>query len=215
MNLIFYDLDGTLVDTREDIARSANHMLRQMEVPELSHEEISSYVGHGVFQLISGCLKTEDKKRVEKGIKIYRDYYSKHMLDHSKLFPGVLENLEAFKSCPKIVLTNKPNPYSKDLLKALRIADFFEEIIGGGDPGYPKKPDPSAIFAMQKRFSVLASESLFVGDSEVDIETARNAGIPVVVITHGFSGLEALESAAPDGMTHNFQQLTEWMKQRL
>lgn len=211
--LLFYDLDGTLVDTREDIARAANHMLSQMGSPELTHDEIASFVGRGVYQLISGCLKSDDPKRVEKGTKIYRDYYSKHMLDHSRLFPGALEMLEQFKDRKQVVLTNKPNPFSRDILKALGVAGYFEDIIAG-DSVYPKKPAPDAVFAMNEKFGIAKENGLFIGDSLVDIETARNAGIRIAVITHGFSSREELQSAAPDLVTENFTQLVKEIIQR-
>lgn len=209
--LLIYDLDGTLVDTREDIALSANHMLSQMGKPLLDHAEISSYVGRGVHHLISGCLKTVDSKQIEKGIKIYRNHYAEHMLDHSQLYPGAKEMLELYRARPQVVLTNKPNPFSRDLLAALGVADYFKEIIAG-DSEYPKKPDPGAVYAMMKRFSSAPKETLFVGDSLVDIETAKNAGIAIAVVTHGFSSPGELQSAAPEAIVDSFEELMEWMK---
>jgi phosphoglycolate phosphatase len=209
--LLFYDLDGTLVDTREDIACAANHMLRQMNKPELAHDEIAGYVGRGVFHLISGCLKTQDVKTVEKGTKIYRTYYGEHMLDHSKLFPGVLDMLKHFQARAQVVLTNKPNPFSYDLLKALGTAEYFKEVIAG-DSVYPKKPDPGAVWAMMEKFGASAADSLFIGDSLVDIETARNAKIAIAVVTHGFSSREELQSASPDLLAGDFGDLLRQMK---
>lgn len=211
LKLIFYDLDGTLVDTREDIARSANAMLAQMELPRLEHSEIAGYVGRGVHHLISGCLKSSDPKKVEKAIKLYRKHYSEHMLDHSRLYPGVLEMLKHFKHLPQIVFTNKPNPFSADMLKALGVAEYFQEILAG-DCEYPKKPDPSAVLAMMKRFSASPDETLFVGDSLVDMETAGNSGVRAAAVTHGFSTREELQSAAPEKIAGDFFELLEWMK---
>lgn len=213
LKLIIYDLDGTLVDTREDIALSANYMLTQMQAPQLPHDEIARYVGRGVFHLIKNCLKTDDQRQIDKGIKIYRKYYGEHMLDHSKLYPGAKQTLQAFDSRKQVVLTNKPNPFSRELLEALGVAKYFSEIIAG-DSNFPKKPDPAAIFAMQQRFDASSSETLFVGDSAVDIETARNAGVPIVVVTHGFSNETELKAARPDGIVKNFHQLTEWMSKK-
>lgn len=211
--IIFYDLDGTLVDTREDICLAANHMLAQMAAPQLAHEEIAGFVGHGVFHLISGCLKSEDPKRVEKGIKIYRTYYGEHMLDHSCLFPGTREILEYYKQSVQLVFTNKPNPYSYDMLQSLGVGDFFKEVIASGGE-YPKKPDPSAIHAMLKRFRGELHEALFIGDSLVDIETARNARIEVAVITHGFSDRKTLQSASPDMIAEDFPDLLRQIKNK-
>ena len=211
--LIFYDLDGTLVDTKEDIARAANFMLQKMGAPPIDVEEIAGYVGLGVFHLIGNCLKTEDAKRIEKGIKIYRTYYGEHMLDHSRLFPGVPEMLEHFKGGTQLVFTNKPNPYSYDMLKALGVVGFFAEVLaGGGD--YPKKPDPAGVLAMLEKFKVPAEQALFIGDSRVDIETARKSGIEAAVITHGFSDREALQSASPDMIAEDFVELLQKIKEK-
>lgn len=211
--LILYDLDGTLVDTREDIAHAANHMLRQMGSSQLRHQEIASYVGRGVHYLIAHCLKSEDPKPIEKGIQVYRAYYAEHMLDHSRLFPGVLEILQYFQDRKQVVLTNKPNPFSYGLLKALGVADYFAEVIAG-DSVYPKKPDPTAVRAIMKKGGVCAEATVFIGDSLMDIETARNAGIGIAVITHGFSGREELQSASPDLLAEDFIELLQEMKER-
>lgn len=209
--LIIYDLDGTLVDTREDIARSANYMLSRMELPPISKEEVARYVGRGLFQLIQSCLKTEDAKRIEKGAKIYRAFYAEHMLDHSVLYPGARETLEYFKGRKQGVLTNKPNPFSENLLKALGVGDYFEMIVAG-DSEYPKKPSPSAVHAMMHRWKIAPEETLFIGDSLVDIETARNAGVEIAVVSHGFSSAEELQSASPKILVNGFTELLEKIK---
>jgi phosphoglycolate phosphatase len=212
MRLFFYDLDGTLVDTRADIAAAANHMLQEFGKPPASVKEISRYVGRGLHYLLQGCLKTQDESILEKGSKIYRNYYAAHMLDHSKLYPGAKETLESLKGKKQVVLTNKPDPFSKDLLAALGVSHYFTDIIPGNSV-YPKKPDPAAILAIMKREKIAASETLFVGDSCVDIETARNAGVGVVVLTHGFEEEAALKAAGPDKIFKDFYGFLEYIKQ--
>ena len=209
--LIIYDLDGTLVDTREDIARSANHMLAEMGLSAISKEEVARYVGRGLFQLVQSCLKTDDPKKIEKGAKIYRAYYAEHMLDHSELYSGAREILEHFKGRKQGVLTNKPNPFSEDLLKALGVGNYFEMIVAG-DSEYPKKPSPAAVHAMMHRWKISAQDTLFIGDSLVDIETARNAGVEIAVVSHGFSSRKELQSASPEILVSGFQELLEKLK---
>ncbi len=209
--LIIYDLDGTLVDTREDIARSANHMLSEMGLPSIPKEEVALYVGRGLFQLVQSCLKTNDQKQIEKGAKIYRAFYAEHMLDHSALYPGAEEILKYFKGRKQSVLTNKPNPFSENLLKALGVGGYFEMIVAG-DSEYPKKPSPAAVHAMMGRWSVGPEETLFIGDSLVDIETARNAGVPIAVVSHGFSSPEELQSASPEILADGFPELLKELK---
>ncbi len=204
--LIIYDLDGTLVDTREDIACAANDMLKKLGGSPLTTAAVAAFVGKGLHALIRGCLKTEDPKKIEQGSKIYRAYYAEHMLDHSKLYPGAVEFLEYFKLRKQAVITNKPNPYSREILEALGIARYFIEIVAG-DSDYPKKPDPAAVLSVMKREKVNPSSTLFVGDSAIDIETARNAGISAAVVTHGFSHRDELQSKRPDALVKDFFEL--------
>ncbi len=209
--LIFYDLDGTLVDTRADIANAVNHMLQEMAAPLLESREVERFVGQGLHHLVKNCLGTDEKKRIEKGSAIYRKYYSGHMLDHTVLYPGVREVLDYFKSRKQAVITNKPNPFSKDILTALGVAPYFVGIVAG-DSELAKKPDPEAVLAIMKREKIGAADALLVGDSRIDIETARNAGIAVVVVSHGFAGRDELESARPDAIFRDFTELLETAK---
>lgn len=204
--LIIYDLDGTLADTARDIVASANHMRLVFGLGPLSHERVSGYVGQGLHYLVKNCLETEDSKTVEKASKIYREYYGAHMLDHSRLFPGAAEFLAHFKERSQAVLTNKPDPFSKDLLHALGVGGFFFEIIPGNSQ-FAKKPSPESIFWLMKKVDALHDEVLMVGDSSIDIETARSAGVMAVCLTHGFSHANELKSLNPDVMTDSFQDL--------
>jgi phosphoglycolate phosphatase len=147
--LILYDLDGTLVDTLEDITSAANHMLAELRMPPRPAVEIRGDIGRGLHQLVAACLQTDDRRRIEQGTKIYRAYYTQHLTDRSRLYPGVREVLDYFKARQQAVISNKPNPYSRDLLTALGVADYFFEIIGGETP-YPKKPNPAFRIAQKK-----------------------------------------------------------------
>lgn len=209
--LIFYDLDGTLVDTRKDIAMAANYMREALGLTPIEEKEVERHVGHGLHHLIQGCLGTKDEKMVEKGAKFYRRHYEEHMLDHSRVYPGVVDLLEYFKDRCQAVITNKPNPFSEDLLKALNISAYFKYVMAGNSP-YPKKPDPAAIIGVMKETNAISEEVLFIGDSLIDIETARNAGVAVAVLTHGFNDEDTLKSASPDYIFADFPQLLNTAK---
>ena len=211
--LIIYDLDGTLADTRKDIVCAMNHMLREMRAEPLPAKEIEAYVGRGLHHLVKSCLKTEDPKRIEKGAKIYRTYYGEHMLDHTTLYPGAREVVEYFKSRKQAVITNKPDPFSRDLLKALGVADYFVEIVAGNSE-YPQKPHPAAVFSIMKREGAAPEGTLMVGDSRIDIETARNAGVETVAIAHGFTPRDELKSLIPGAVVENFQEFLELAKKK-
>lgn len=204
--LILYDLDGTLVDTKEDIASAANHMLDEMGAPPLSREEICRFVGGGLLELVSRCLKTNDPDRVKEGVAIYRVFYSQHLLDRTRLYPGAREVLEHFQNSAQVVLTNKPNPYSREILTALGVAGFFKEIIAGNS-GYAKKPDPEAVLHILKKETLSPEEALFVGDSPIDVETGRSAGVFTIAVAHGFFRREELRGTMPDALVRDFKEL--------
>lgn len=206
MRLIVYDLDGTLVDTREDIAQAANHMRSAMGLSPLPREEICTYVGLGLSQLVQSCLGTCDLRVVKEGIRTYRAHYAEHLLDHTVLYPGAQELLEHFRDRLQAVVTNKPNPYSREILTALGVADYFLEIVAG-DSGLAKKPDPQAIQAVMHQAGVPAGDTLLIGDSPIDVEAGRRAGVKSVAVAHGFSSAEELRRACPDWMVRDLREL--------
>ncbi len=204
--LLAYDLDGTLIDTGEDIARSINHMLRTMHRPELDRQEIDSYVGFGLHHLMGCCLKTDRRNEIEEAAVIYRDYYKKHLLDHSRPFPGAVEFLETYRGRIQVVITNKPNPFTQNMLEALGVASYFSKIIAG-DQEYPRKPDPAAILAILSSEKVWPQDAVMIGDSLIDLEMGRRAGLTCAMLSHGFTKEETLRKANPDVVCKNFLEL--------
>jgi phosphoglycolate phosphatase len=206
--LIVYDLDGTLVDTLQDITASANHMLRALGRPLVSAEGVRSYVGRGVRELVRQCLGRPDEAEVDRALRIYRDHYGRHLLDTSRLSPGASELLERFRQLGRMqaVLTNKPNPYSTEILAGLGVADRFLQIVGGDD-GFPKKPDPASLRALMDRAGAAAGETVFIGDSPVDVETGRRAGVLTVAVTHGLATPAELAAVQADATVGGFAEL--------
>jgi len=196
--LIIYDLDGTLADTGADIIQAAGIMLEKMGLPRLSDREILNYVGRGVRALVADCLGADQTERIEEGMRIYRTTYAEHMLDNTALYPGVPKVLEHFKERRQMVLTNKPNPYSAEILKGLGVADYFYRIVAGAEE-FPKKPDPAGLKAVMVGEGAGPAETLYIGDSPVDVETARGAGLTdVIVVDHGYGVAADFESWPPD-----------------
>ncbi len=213
VKLIVYDLDGTLVDTRRDIAEAANHMRGEMGLPPMPEKKICGFVGLGLAQLVAGCLETADSAKVEEGTRIYRAHYSEHLLDNTSLYPGAREVLEHFRERRQAVITNKPDPYSRRILESLGVAGYFLEIVAGNS-GYPKKPDPESLKTLMGKEGAGPSETLFVGDSPIDVETASQAGVPTVVVAQGFSERQELEQAGPDYLVEDFRELLELAKEK-
>jgi len=177
-----------------------------MGISPLPADQIVRLVGRGLRQLVSDCLKTEDPQRIGRGIQMFQPYYANHLLDHSRLYPGARELLEHFKGRKQAVLTNKPNPFSRQILEGLGVAGFFSEIIAG-DSGGPKKPDPAALISLLNRQEVRPAEALFVGDSAIDVETGRNAGVETVIVLHGFADEKEALASKPDLTVRNLEKL--------
>ena len=209
--LIVYDLDGTLADTAEDIAEAVNAMLRQLAASPLSRDEIRRLVGRGLHDLIARCLDTNDPQRIRAGLDAFEAHYAAHLVDHSTLYPGVPEVLDYFHDRRQAVLTNKPNPFARDLLAALGVAPRFCAILAGAD-GQPKKPDPTALRALMQAQGASAPETLLVGDSVIDVQTGRNAGVLTVIVAQGFEDPQALQAARPDLLVTHFTQLLQVAK---
>lgn len=210
--IVFYDLDGTLVDTRADIATAVNHMLVKLGESPLPQNTIEQFVGHGIRHLLRGCLNTDDVKFIEKGKKAYVDFYGKHMLDETDLYPDALLMLECMKDKHQAVVTNKPNPFSDNILEALKVSPFFVKIVAGNST-YPSKPDPEAVIQIMKELGVEKQEAVFIGDSAVDVETGQRAGIQTVMLTHGFGKRDELEKAGADKIVNNFKELLKFTEE--
>ena len=188
--LIAFDLDGTLVDSRRDLADSANRLLESYGAPPLALDEVAAMVGDGARQLVSRVLDASGLS-IEVGAALERflEFYADVLVAHTRPYdgiPDVVRSLsgEAFLA----VLTNKPEGLSRQLLEALDLAPFFQRVIGG-DAAFARKPDPSGLLALMAEAGAGPAQSLYVGDSMIDVETARRAGVAVVVAQYGFGYL--------------------------
>ena len=185
VNLIIFDLDGTLVDSGEDIARSVNELLERSRRPTLSHSRIRSYVGDGVRKLLERSLgetEDEDLARVEA---LYLSIYRRRLLETTRPYPGVVPALESLhREFRLAVLTNKPMMESVRILEGLDLRRYFQAVYGG-DSFARKKPDPIGVRFLQEETGSDTDETLLVGDSTVDFSTARNAGIRSCLVRYG------------------------------
>jgi phosphoglycolate phosphatase len=197
--LIIFDLDGTLIDSSKDLTISTNATRAHFDLPPLDEQVVSSYVGDGAPVLIRRAMGPgATEETVASALAFFLSYYRAHALEHTKLYTGVRGMVEdlAREGHKLGVLTNKPRKISFDILAALGIEHLFLHVYGG-DTFANKKPDPAGILVMAKETAVPISETLMVGDSKVDVQTARNAGARSCGVTWGFQP-ETFDEFPPD-----------------
>ena len=197
VDLLIFDLDGTLCDTKDDIATSVNLTLRDLSVPEKPIEEIYSYVGSGVRKLLQKAVGEESEKDFDEAMKIFRGHYMEHLLDTTKPYVGMLSVLDHFKDKKKAVVTNKPQDYADPILDGLRLTPYFDLIVGGSN-SFPLKPSPMMILRVLDSLNVEKNSCVMIGDGMQDILAARASGIKVCAVGYGLSDPEGLIRAGPD-----------------
>ncbi len=183
---LIFDLDGTLIDSKVDLIHSVNAMLREMKRPQLAAETISGYIGHGAPQLVARALGgATTEEELKSAVQFFLGYYEEHKMDNTCMYPGVAETLSQLSQVPMAVLTNKPARISVRILNSLGLRKYFRAIYGGNS-FESKKPDPFGANKILQEFGIAAREALLVGDSEVDVQTARNVGTQAAAVNYGF-----------------------------
>lgn len=208
VRLFIFDLDGTLIDSKLDLALSVNATRAEFGLGPLPHEQIYGYIGDGAPMLVRRALDhSEDDAQVEQALAFFLGYYRQHMLDNTVAYPGVREGLEELARAGRIltVLTNKPARFSREILQGLQLADHFR-LVYGGNSFERKKPDPMGVEAILRETGVPKAEALVVGDSEIDVQTARNAGLRVCCVTYGL-GSDRLGEHPPDFFVDTLTEL--------
>jgi phosphoglycolate phosphatase len=183
---LIFDLDGTLIDSKLDLIRSVNAMLQEMGREQLHEDTISGYIGHGAPQLVGQALgnnATEGER--ERALKFFLAYYEDHKMDSTCAYPGVPEALAHLVSFPMAILTNKPVRIRMRILESLGLAKYFHAVYGGNS-FETKKPDPLGAQTILREFGAAPAEAMVIGDSEVDVQTARNAGTFAAAVNYGF-----------------------------
>ncbi|MGC2694170.1 MAG: HAD-IA family hydrolase [Candidatus Angelobacter sp.] len=217
--LLIFDLDGTLVDSREDLANAVNAMLRQYKKPELPQEVIASYIGNGAPMLVRRSLgDPDDENFVQDAVLYFMAWYREHKLDNTYVYDGIRESLDAIQKSRNgeplkmAVLSNKPVGPSRAIVEALGLGPYFFQIYGGNS-FHTKKPDPAGVEALLEEAGAQPEETVIIGDSDIDILTARNAGIYSVGVTYGLAP-HTLEDAPPDVLIDHPHELASVLGQR-
>lgn len=199
MPLLIFDLDGTLIDSRLDLAHAVNATRAQAGRGPLPHEQIFSFVGNGAPVLIQRAMGPDaSEEDVARALEFFLDYYRHHALDYTVLYPGVQESLHRLHTAGAslAILTNKPVRTSRRIMEGLGVARLFFQIYGGNSFEY-KKPHRIGIDTLCRESGVLSTDTWMVGDSYVDVQTARNAGVASCGVTYGFQP-ETFREFPPD-----------------
>jgi phosphoglycolate phosphatase len=206
---LIFDLDGTLIDSKLDLALAINAMLDHLGRAQHVHETIFGFVGNGAETLVRKSLgEGATQADVKHGLAYFLSYYRSHMLDNTVLYPGVVDALECFerlKPYRMAVFTNKPVHFSRAIIEGLNLSRYFVSVYGGNS-FEKKKPDPMGIEVLLREMQSTREEAMMVGDSQVDVKTARNAGIFACGVTYGFD-LEGLRLHPPDILVDNLVEL--------
>ncbi|MBI5637197.1 MAG: HAD-IA family hydrolase [Nitrospinae bacterium] len=196
--LIIWDLDGTLIDSKKDIAYAVNETLERIDHPPISDEEIYSYVGNGVRPLIERAVAaTGGGNSLDTAIRHFQEIYLAHLLDTTILFDGILDVLRHFENKKMAVASNKPYKYVVKILEGLHVADLFMSVKGG-DSLPTRKPDPEMLNVILREAGIGANNAVFVGDSAVDIQTGKNAGVRTIGVSYGFRPMAELIASGPN-----------------
>jgi phosphoglycolate phosphatase len=215
MDLLIFDLDGTLIDSKLDLVHSVNATRAHMGMPPLSDDTVASYVGNGAPMLIRRAMGDQaSEDDLKEALEFFIEHYREHALECTRLYPGVQLSLERLRvaGLRMSVLTNKPVRISQAIVAKLVGGGIFDHVYGGNSFDF-KKPNPIGIEKLMEEFQVSRDCTMMVGDSSVDVLTARNAGVQCCGVTYGFQP-ETLTETRPDLLVDRMEDLADWVLQR-
>lgn len=210
---IIFDLDGTLTDTLGDLKNSVNFALREFGFPERTLDEVRSFVGNGVRRLIySSVPENTDEETAESCLSVFKEYYKKHSLVETKPYDGIISMLESLKNqgCKIAVVTNKMHEAAEQIVRI-----FFGNLIDitlGQVDGVAQKPQPDGIYCVLEKLGVSKEKAVYIGDSEVDCITAKNAGVPCIGVTWGFRDESVLAENGAEFIAHKPEDVIKYCK---
>jgi phosphoglycolate phosphatase len=208
VDLIIFDVDGTLVDSAHDLIVSVNYTLEAIGLPREDPAMIQSFIGDGVRKLVERSLGSEYQHLYLKAVEVFRAHYNEHLLDHTRLYPGTEDVLAHFSHKKKAVLTNKSYGFTVKILQGLNILHNFEEVVGADSTPY-LKPEPYAIFRIIEDLRARSERTVMIGDGVKDIEAAKSAGVKSCGVLYGYTNRERLLNVSPDFLCEKIQDLKE------
>lgn len=209
IDLVMFDLDGTLADTGQDLANAVNYVRTRLDLEPLEEQFVYGHVGRGVEHLLRSSLPEKCRDRFQEIMEMFIQRYENHLLDTTVLYPHVKETLDYFQKKRRVVVSNKLHRLTVSVMRGLGIDICFDAILGG-DSVPQKKPDPEPLNQVLSSFGVRPAKALMVGDGGTDIEAGRRAGVLTCGVTYGLGATEELMAAKPDLLIDDLRRLTEY-----
>ena len=207
LQLIIFDLDGTLIDSRYDLADAVNFALDKLNLAPISYERLPQMLGSGLNHLIQTAMGKDDPALLKQARQYFDGFYRLHSTDKTRCYEGVEETLAALPGIKKAVYSNKMQHFTEDIIQKLGLAPYFELVLGAQPERYALKPDPAGIRFILEELAVAPQQALILGDSTHDIEAGQAAGLRTGAVTYGYRPAEALAAAGPDFMIGRFEDL--------
>ena len=205
---VLFDMDGTVLDTLDDLADSVNRSLREFGLPEVSRFQVGQSLGNGAKYLIRHCLpEGSDEALCERVLSFYKPWYDAHCRIKTKPYDGILQLMETLRAdgVSQAIISNKPDSAVQELAEA-----FFPglmDVVIGESPAVKRKPSPDTVVAAARQMGLMASDCVYIGDTEVDLETARNAGMDCIPVSWGFRTEEQLCAAGAEEIIRSPEEL--------
>ena len=207
IDLLIFDLDGTLIESKWDIAMAVNLTLDELKLPMRSQEEIFSFVGDGVKRLLRLSVGEENESRYGEALRVFRGHYLAHCLDRTRFYPGIDDVLSHFSRKTKAIATNKALEYTLKILDGLGRHHFAHVV--GGDDGYGLKPEPGMLLKVMEELKIDKDRTVLIGDSTNDINGGHNAGIRVCAVGYGMGNRAKMAACQPEWFIERPEELTE------
>jgi phosphoglycolate phosphatase len=207
VDLLIFDLDGTLIESKWDIAESVNFTLAELGLPQRPLEEIFGFVGDGVKKLLRLAVGEGNQARFEEALNVFRGHYLDHCLDRTTFFPGIEPMLQYFAHKQKAIATNKSIDYTRVIVNGLGPQHFVYMV--GGDNGFGLKPEPGMLLHIVERLNVPKERAVLVGDSTNDINGGHNAGLRVCAVGYGMGNRQKMAACQPDWFIERPEELME------
>lgn len=209
IDLLIFDLDGTLVDSRDDLCDAVNYSLEQMGKPLLTYDQLPPLLGDGIGRLLEGAVRTNDAAELKQARHYFDEFYGEFHTRKTVCYPGVKETLAYFRHKKKAIFSNKLHGFTEGITRRLELTPLFDLVLGAQPGAFPLKPEPGGLQYILQRLGVPAAKALMVGDSTHDIEAARAAGLRTCAVTYGYRSAADLAAARPDFTINTLPELQQ------